>query len=76
MVERKTTSEDLMGKSYRGMGKAGALIDRLNSDMERRKGAYEPTGNVAPEEGWKPAWTPERWGHRIKAQPAKDENDK
>lgn len=58
-----------MGKSYSGMNKASLMTDRLLDDMDRAKKAYQPSANVAPADGWKPAWTPERWAHRVNATP-------
>ena len=51
-----------MGKSFRGMGKASIMTDRLIDRAERTKFTAAP---AAPAATWKPAWTPERWAHRV-----------
>ncbi len=58
-----------MGKSYSGMNKASLMTDRLLDDMDRAKKAYQSSANAAPADGWKPAWTSERWAHRVNATP-------
>jgi hypothetical protein len=54
--------ETAMGKSFRGMGKASAMTDRLIDHAERTK--FVPPA-AQPATAWKPTWTPDRWAHRT-----------